>query len=75
MSSSQLAIAWVLAKQPKLVPTVGARTRTQLTEALGALEKPLSAADVAALETIVPKGAVEGSRYAEMQMKHLDSER
>jgi aryl-alcohol dehydrogenase-like predicted oxidoreductase len=75
MTPAQLSVAWVLAKQPALVPTVGCRTRKQLVDVLGALEKPLSAADVTAVEAILPRDAIEGSRYAAEQMKHLDSER
>jgi aryl-alcohol dehydrogenase-like predicted oxidoreductase len=36
ISPSQLAIAWVLAKGKNIVPVVGARKRTQLSESLGA---------------------------------------
>jgi aryl-alcohol dehydrogenase-like predicted oxidoreductase len=72
MTPAQLAIAWVQAKQPTLLPTIGARTRSQLDEALGALDKTLSAADVSALEAIV---SISGPRYPEQQMQHLDSER
>jgi aryl-alcohol dehydrogenase-like predicted oxidoreductase len=75
LSPAQLSLAWVLAKQPEFVPIVGARTRKQLTDALGALSRPLSPADVAAVEAIVPEDAVAGTRYAVEQMKHLDSER
>jgi aryl-alcohol dehydrogenase-like predicted oxidoreductase len=75
MTPAQLSVAWVLAKQPTLVPVIGARTRKQLLDALGALEKPLSAADVAAVEKILPKDAIAGTRYPEQQMKMLDSER
>jgi len=75
MTAGQLAIAWVLAKQPALVPIVGAKTIAQLDDALGALDKPLSKEDVAALEALVPAGAIAGDRYAAEQMKHLDSER
>jgi len=72
---SQLAIAWVIAKQPTFVPLVGARTRAQLDDALAALDKPLTAGDVRALEAIVPVGTFRGDRYATAQMAHLDSER
>jgi aryl-alcohol dehydrogenase-like predicted oxidoreductase len=54
---------------------VGARTRAQLDDALGALRTPLSPADVAALEGLVPADAIAGPRYAVEQMKNLDSER
>jgi len=72
MTPAQVALAWVLAKEPKLTPLVGARTRAQLDDALGALDKPLSPADVTALEAAVQ---IEGTRYGADQMKHLDSEK
>jgi aryl-alcohol dehydrogenase-like predicted oxidoreductase len=72
---AQLALAWVLAKQPTLVPVVGARTRAQLDDALGALDKPLTVAEIAALEQLVPPEAFAGTRYAAEQMRHLDSEK
>ncbi|HLK36753.1 MAG TPA: aldo/keto reductase [Polyangiaceae bacterium] len=40
-TAAQLALAWVLAKQPAFVPVVGARTRKQLDDVLRALESPL----------------------------------
>jgi aryl-alcohol dehydrogenase-like predicted oxidoreductase len=39
---SQLAIAWVLARGADIVPVIGARTRAQLEESLGALMIELS---------------------------------
>ena len=72
---AQLAIAWVLAKGNNIVPVVGARTQEQLNESLAALELVLSREDIARLETAVPASAVAGSRYADVQMAHLDSER
>lgn len=72
MTPGQLAIAWVLARQPSLVPIVGAKTVAQLDDALGALDRPLSAEDVAALEKLA---TIAGDRYGAEQMRHLDSER
>jgi len=74
-SATQLAIAWVLAKSPTIVPVIGARTRTQLAESLGALQVTLTPADLALIEAAVPATAVAGSRYDERQMRILDSER
>jgi len=73
MTPAQLLVAWVLAKQPGFVPLVGAKTTAQLRDALGT--KPLAEADVAALERVLPVGAVAGERYQPAQMQHLDSER
>jgi aryl-alcohol dehydrogenase-like predicted oxidoreductase len=75
MIPSQLAIAWVLAKGSSILPIIGARKRTQLTESLGALRFQLSADDLARIEKAIPAAAVAGTRYDEHQMKMLDSER
>ncbi|MEU8570045.1 aldo/keto reductase [Streptomyces pathocidini] len=72
---AQTAIAWVLAQGEDIVPLVGARRRDRLTEALGALDFTLDAADLAAIEEAVPAGAAAGTRYPEAQMAHLDSEK
>jgi aryl-alcohol dehydrogenase-like predicted oxidoreductase len=73
--SSQLAIAWVLAKGENIVPLIGARTRAQLMESLGALKIELSQEEIARIEEAVPASAVAGTRYGEHQMRVLDSER
>ena len=57
------------------MPLVGARRRSQLAEALGALALRLTPADLAAIEAAVPNGAAAGERYAPAQMAQLDSER
>ena len=74
-SVSQLAIAWVAAQGLDILPVVGARTRAQLSDALGALNLVLSPEDLRAIEKAAPAEAVAGSRYAEAQMAHLDSEK
>jgi aryl-alcohol dehydrogenase-like predicted oxidoreductase len=74
MTPAQLAIAWVLARQPSFVPVIGAKRPSQLEDALGALDKPLSASDAEALEALVSEREVAGTRYDAAQMAHLDSE-
>jgi len=75
VSVAQIAIAWVAAQGDDIVPLVGARTRARLAESLGALDVTLSADELAAIERAVPRDAAAGTRYAEAQMAHLDSER
>jgi aryl-alcohol dehydrogenase-like predicted oxidoreductase len=76
---AQLAIAWVRAKaaaqKVTIIPTMGARTRAQLAEALAGLDVALSAEEVATLEAAVPADQVAGTRYAAPLMATLDSER
>jgi aryl-alcohol dehydrogenase-like predicted oxidoreductase len=74
-TASQLAIAWVLAKGRSIVPVIGARTRAQLAESLGALRVTLTTEEVARIENAIPASDVAGSRYDEHQMRILDSER
>jgi aryl-alcohol dehydrogenase-like predicted oxidoreductase len=72
---AQLAIAWVLARGPDVVPLVGARRRDRLEESLGALRVKLSEEDLRRIEAAVPAGAAAGQRYAPQQMAMLDSEK
>ena len=60
---AQLALGWVLSRGPDIVPLIGARRRDQLDEALGALERELSADDLRRIERAVPQGAATGDRY------------
>ncbi len=73
IAPSQLAIGWVMGKQPQLVPTLGMRTMKQLDEALATV--PLTAEQLAEVDKIAPRGAVAGTRYAAAQMSALDSEK
>ena len=73
ITSSQLAIGWVLGRQPQLVPILGMRTIRQLDEALAA--RPLTAEQLSEVEATVPRGAVAGTRYPAAAMTALDSEK
>lgn len=72
---AQIAIAWVLAQGPDILPLIGARRRDRLDEALGALDIALTPEDVATIEKAAPRNAAAGDRYAPAQMAMLDSER
>ena len=74
-SATQIAIAWVLAKKPYILPLIGARTRKQLDESLAALRVQLAPQDVARIEAEVPASEIAGTRYGEALMIHLDSEK
>jgi len=75
VSATQLAVAWVLAKGKSIVPVMGARTRKQLEEILGALELTLTPGDLGRIEQAIPADAAAGTRYDPEQMRRLDSER
>jgi aryl-alcohol dehydrogenase-like predicted oxidoreductase len=58
---SATALAWVLAKGPHILPIPGTRSLAHLREWLVLPE--LSAADLAAIEQVLPAGFAHGSRY------------
>ena len=74
-SVAQLAIAWVLAKDPNVIALVGARTRERLADALRVLDEPLDPEVVAELDAAFPPGIAAGERYPEAALAQLDSER
>jgi aryl-alcohol dehydrogenase-like predicted oxidoreductase len=72
-TTSQLALAWVLARAPFVVPIPGTKRRNYLEENVGALAVSLTADDEARIEEAMPRGTVAGPRYPEAMMARLDS--
>jgi aryl-alcohol dehydrogenase-like predicted oxidoreductase len=68
---AQLALAWVLAQGPDIVPIPGTKRRTYLDQNLGALEVTLTPADLKTLDGIAPRGSAIGARYPEEYMSRL----
>ncbi|TLZ01673.1 MAG: aldo/keto reductase [Gammaproteobacteria bacterium] len=68
-SPAQLALAWVLAQGPHIVPIPGTRRIRNLEENLGALEVRLEDADLEAIEAVFPAGTAAGARYTEAMMR------
>ena len=69
---AQIALAWVLAQKPWIVPIPGTRNPDHLSENLGAIEVELTPADLQAMETTFSKITVHGGRMNEMQMQQVD---
>jgi aryl-alcohol dehydrogenase-like predicted oxidoreductase len=67
----QLALAWLLAQGPDVIPIPGTKRRERLLENLGALAVSLSKSDVEEISNAIPAGAAAGTRYPEQQMKSL----
>jgi aryl-alcohol dehydrogenase-like predicted oxidoreductase len=71
-TAGQLALAWLLAQGPDIIPIPGTTTRKHLGENLAAADVELSAAELAALGAAAPRGATAGDRYTEGGMRNLD---
>ena len=70
---AQLALAWLLAQGPDILPIPGTRRITALEENLGAVGVKLSAADLARLDAALPPGVAAGDRYPPEGMKGLNA--
>jgi len=68
-TSSQLALAWVLAQGEDVVPIPGTKHRKYLEENAAAADIKLSADELRRLNQVFPQGAAAGLRYPEHMMK------
>jgi aryl-alcohol dehydrogenase-like predicted oxidoreductase len=64
----QVALAWLLAQQPWIVPIPGTRRPERLRENADATALPLSADEVAELDDLATNVGVAGNRYNEQGM-------
>ena len=64
-----MALAWLLAQGPDIVPIPGTKRADRVDENLAALDVVLSADDVARLSAALPPDAAAGTRYPEAAMK------
>jgi aryl-alcohol dehydrogenase-like predicted oxidoreductase len=62
---AQIAIAWLLAQKPWIVPIPGTTKRHRLEENIGAAAVELTPDDVREIESAISKVAVQGDRYPE----------
>ena len=63
VTPAQIALAWLLAQKPWIVPIPGTTKLHRLEENLGAAAVTLSAADLAAIQGLLASVAVQGDRY------------
>ena len=62
---AQIALAWLLARKPWIVPIPGTRKLERLEENIGAVTIDLTTADLHEIETTAAQIAIQGARYPE----------
>ncbi|MBN8849411.1 MULTISPECIES: aldo/keto reductase [unclassified Sphingomonas] len=67
-SPAQVALAWLLAQGPDVVPIPGSKRRATMEDSVAAAELALTADDLARLEAVAPRGGTAGPRYGERAM-------
>ena len=71
-SVGQVALAWLLAQRPWIVPIPGTRRLSRLDENVGATALELTAEDVAELDAASRSVVVQGDRYPEVLQRMVD---
>lgn len=71
-TAGQIALAWLLAQQPWIVPIPGTRRTARIAENAGSTAVALSADEVADLSTLATRIGVSGDRYNPQQMAFVD---
>ena len=69
VTPAQIALAWLLAQKPWIVPIPGTTKLHRLEENLGALEVKLSAEELRELDSATSEISVQGARYPEEMQK------
>ena len=72
VSPAQIALAWLLAQKPWIVPIPGTTKLHRLDENIGAADVELSAGDLQNIENAISEIPVEGERYSPQQAARID---
>ena len=67
-TASQLALAWVLAQDPNIIPIPGTKRRKYLEENVAAIDVKLMPEDLRQIDEVFPTGKAAGLRYPEHMM-------
>jgi len=70
-TTGQIALAWLLAQQPWIVPIPGTRRRNRIDENVGSTQVALSADEVADLNGLAARIGVRGDRYNAVHMARV----
>ena len=71
-SAAQIALAWLLAQKPWIVPIPGTTKMHRLEENLAAAAIELSAADLREIDAAASQITIEGARYSENAQKWIN---
>jgi aryl-alcohol dehydrogenase-like predicted oxidoreductase len=71
VSTAQIALAWLLAQKPWIVPIPGTRHLDRLKENLGSVDVALSVEDLSEIDAASSAVTIVGARYPEAALKML----
>ena len=73
LTNAQLALAWLLTKQPHAIPIPGTRRIARLQENMAAARVTLSPEQMAQIEAVFTPGAAQGARYPQAGWVGMES--
>jgi aryl-alcohol dehydrogenase-like predicted oxidoreductase len=71
-TAAQIALAWLLAQKPWIVPIPGTTKPNRLQENIGAVEVELTTGDLSEIDSAAAKIEVQGARYPESLQRMVD---
>ena len=69
---ARIALAWLLAQKPWIVPIPGTRKLHRLEENIGALDVTITAEDLQEIESAAARITIRGHRYSESNQRMID---
>ncbi len=69
VTPAQIALAWLLARKPWIVPIPGTTKLHRLQENVGAVNVELTVADLGEIDALLSRLPVQGARYTEQHMR------
>jgi aryl-alcohol dehydrogenase-like predicted oxidoreductase len=72
ISPAQMALSWVMAQRPFIVPIPGCRSLKHLTDNIGAADVTYSKEEMAEINSRLGKIRLQGARYSEDNQKNID---
>lgn len=69
---AQVALAWILAQKPWIVPIPGTTKRHRLKENVAAADVEFTAGDLREIEEAVSRIEIQGARYSESSQRMVD---
>ncbi len=74
VTPAQLALGWLLARKPWIVPIPGTRSTAHFDDNFAAASRGIGAAAIAAADALFPPNALSGPRYNAFAQSQIDTE-
>ena len=74
VTPAQLALGWLLARKPYIIPIPGTRSIAHFDDDFAAASLTIDSGSIAAADALFPANALEGARYSAFAQSQIDTE-